>query len=471
MERKARWATYRLHQASSSMLQATTMEQNRLIDDIKSHSILSMPSGVMPFWTSSNLWSIVAHTLLYFTQQVQSLNKADNLIGRDFVQILWQQICSAKHRESDPLHCGTGTQNMVRRLIIFQAAVTYTTKSFFPNGMNGDETKTPFKEQIVASSRMDKKLQRKQGLEYTVATQGHEYLDDEEFVICDCCVLENEISTLKKEVENLKNQIQQAATQTNVNNQSPIDNTEEMITEMMDRQNRMKNVIMYNIKEATQESYADRVKQDTETVHNILERMRIDKNNTKLFRLGKPAVNKTRPIKLILNSASDAKLTLKNKHLLTEQGIRVYNDQTKAQQKYFQKIKAELQELINLGDNSKSIKFINDSYHVHRKDRKFDVVNENRGGGVLIAVKNTIISESVDVQAIDLNFPLIDMLVVKCEYNTIVNNTANLLDLVISNVQCQVLRDNVPLVREDGYHPALIISIESLSSQKSVFSP
>ncbi|KAJ8966512.1 hypothetical protein NQ317_010498 [Molorchus minor] len=47
MEREARWATYRLHQASSSMLQATTMEQNRLIDDIKSHSILSMPSDIV----------------------------------------------------------------------------------------------------------------------------------------------------------------------------------------------------------------------------------------------------------------------------------------------------------------------------------------------------------------------------------------------------------------------------------------
>ncbi|KAJ8984985.1 hypothetical protein NQ317_016896, partial [Molorchus minor] len=56
MEREARWATYRLHQASSSMLQATTMEQNRLIDDIKSHSILSMPSDVMPSRTSSNLY-------------------------------------------------------------------------------------------------------------------------------------------------------------------------------------------------------------------------------------------------------------------------------------------------------------------------------------------------------------------------------------------------------------------------------
>ncbi|KAJ8981791.1 hypothetical protein NQ317_006871 [Molorchus minor] len=53
---EARWATYRLHQASSSMLQATTMEQNRLIDDIKSHSILSMPSDVMPSRTSSNLY-------------------------------------------------------------------------------------------------------------------------------------------------------------------------------------------------------------------------------------------------------------------------------------------------------------------------------------------------------------------------------------------------------------------------------
>ncbi|KAJ8974399.1 hypothetical protein NQ317_011243 [Molorchus minor] len=56
MEREARWATYRLHRASSSMLQATTMEQNRLIDDIKSHSILSMPSDVMPSRTSSNLY-------------------------------------------------------------------------------------------------------------------------------------------------------------------------------------------------------------------------------------------------------------------------------------------------------------------------------------------------------------------------------------------------------------------------------
>ncbi|KAJ8972266.1 hypothetical protein NQ317_004884 [Molorchus minor] len=75
--------------------------------------------------TATFVRSIVAHTLLYFTQQVQSFNETDNLIGRDFVQILWQQSCSAKHRESDPLHCGTGTQNMVRCLIIFQAQATF----------------------------------------------------------------------------------------------------------------------------------------------------------------------------------------------------------------------------------------------------------------------------------------------------------------------------------------------------------
>lgn len=61
-----------------------------------------------------------------------------------------------------------------------------------------------------------------------------------------------------------------------------------------------------------------------------------------MFRLGKYGINKIRPIKVILNSQDDARSVLKNKQLSPIPSIRIFGDQTKAQQEYFKSIKAKL---------------------------------------------------------------------------------------------------------------------------------
>nr|CAI5859178.1 unnamed protein product [Callosobruchus analis] len=50
-------------------------------------------------------------------------------------------------------------------------------------------------------------------------------------------------------------------------------------------------------------------------------------------------------------------------------------------------------------------------------------------------------------------------------YNTVLNSYDRLLDLVISNVDCQVERDDNPLVQTDDYHPALKIELSSVATQ------
>ncbi|KAJ8980525.1 hypothetical protein NQ317_008322 [Molorchus minor] len=57
------------------------------------------------------------------------------------------------------------------------------------------------------------------------------------------------------------------------------------------------------------------------------------------------------------------------------------------------------------------------------------------------------------------------------QLNNILNSHHRLLDLIISNVACKVVHDNAPLLREDAYHPALIINLYDLSSKESVILP
>lgn len=49
------------------------------------------------------------------------------------------------------------------------------------------------------------------------------------------------------------------------------------------------------------------------------------------------------------------------------------------------------------------------------------------------------------------------------QLNNITNVNGRMLDLVFSNLKCEVMRNNIPFVTEDAYHPALFISIEKVS--------
>ena len=44
------------------------------------------------------------------------------------------------------------------------------------------------------------------------------------------------------------------------------------------------------------------------------------------------------------------------------------------------------------------------------------------------------------------------------QHNNIVNANGRTLDLVLTNIQCDVVKDDAPFVREDEHHPPFIIN-------------
>ena len=167
------------------------------------------------------------------------------------------------------------------------------------------------------------------------------------------------IPTLIKQISGMQAEINILKQTNNTDQNLGVVEKEELIYEMLDRQNRKANIIIYNVKEPDLNTQSERSSQDNETVKNILENFDIGRNNWKVFRLGKFVANKARPIKVILNSPEDAINVLKNKQLIKIPSVKIFSDQTVAQRQYFQKVKSELQELIAKGDNSKTIKYIN----------------------------------------------------------------------------------------------------------------
>nr|CAH7742969.1 unnamed protein product [Callosobruchus chinensis] len=55
------------------------------------------------------------------------------------------------------------------------------------------------------------------------------------------------------------------------------------------------------------------------------------------------------------------------------------------------------------------------------------------------------------------------------QYNTVLNSLNRLLDLVMSNVECNVVRDVSPAVKEDDYHPALLILPKVFYKKQKIF--
>lgn len=200
----------------------------------------------------------------------------------------------------------------------------------------------------------------------------------------------------------------------------------------------------------------------------------------------------------------------------------------------------------NLNPEILSSELFSPDYTVFRRDRKFNIVDAQSGGGVLLATTSVITTEIVNVPTLDMTFPTIDIVICKCsilyisfhvvvvyippalaidlfesfcealeqldclqsgkvillgdfnvpgfihannndrrscclnnmlsimdlrQFNAIINSTGRLLDLVISNLCCTVVRDLTPLVSEDiSYHPALIICIADLFVKSNALS-
>ncbi|KAL3268857.1 hypothetical protein HHI36_007946 [Cryptolaemus montrouzieri] len=82
-------------------------------------------------------------------------------------------------------------------------------------------------------------------------------------------------------------------------------------------------------------------------------------DGNKVFRVGRFGANKIRPIRVVFPSAEIAKNILKNKVVIKTPGIKIFGDPTPARREYFNKVRKDLQEKIEAGKTSKTIRYIN----------------------------------------------------------------------------------------------------------------
>ncbi|KAL3287328.1 hypothetical protein HHI36_001803 [Cryptolaemus montrouzieri] len=117
----------------------------------------------------------------------------------------------------------------------------------------------------------------------------------------------------------------------------------------------------------------DRRKDDLNAVRNLLGGCNVDLQNLQVIRIEKVSPNKNRLTKVIMKSKLEVVEMLRNKQSIPQVN-KVFRDQTIKQKDYYMKIKNELQDLISKGDNSKTIKFINEIPTIvmkkHAKNKK-----------------------------------------------------------------------------------------------------
>lgn len=163
-------------------------------------------------------------------------------------------------------------------------------------------------------------------------------------------VTENKIQSLESEVTQLKLTVP-------VN--SPNHRFDEnFMRELQERTIREKNIIIVGIPESKAAKTDGDQSADMTEVTSILNTLvEICPNPSRIFRLGKYNPTKDRNIKVCFESPQTAKLLLRNKDKLTS-GIKIFSDQTPAQQNYLKELKNELELRTANGEKDITIKYV-----------------------------------------------------------------------------------------------------------------
>jgi hypothetical protein len=167
--------------------------------------------------------------------------------------------------------------------------------------------------------------------------------------------MEKNINELKTEFASLKTPI--------VNDiNSTIFTHESMISEIYDRLQREKNIIISGIQELTSKNTNERIQYDKKEVLKVIKLA--DPNCAepiKCFRLGKynSEGHHLRPIKACFTSADTVKSILRNKNNIIEKmkTIKLYSDQTPSQKKEILKLRTELTERTEKGEENLVIRY------------------------------------------------------------------------------------------------------------------
>ncbi|CAH1997509.1 unnamed protein product [Acanthoscelides obtectus] len=128
----------------------------------------------------------------------------------------------------------------------------------------------------------------------------------------------------------------------------------DIISEVIERQKRKTNIILFNVKEPDQaKSKKEQTESDSTTVLDIVSKVdpELTLTNLKPIRLGPFAGNKIRPIKITVESPDIAQKVAMNARKLNTsriyRNVRIAPDRTKKQLEYYKEVKRELTERHN----------------------------------------------------------------------------------------------------------------------------
>lgn len=168
-----------------------------------------------------------------------------------------------------------------------------------------------------------------------------------------CIKNENNIKCLQNEINLSKN------TESSLPQLQNTDFTyEEILNEIQERTQRQKNIIICGIPESSFENKVERMRYDTNEVQNVIRT--IEENCVqplKTFRVGKFVAGRNRPIKACFESEQIVLKLLRNRKN-TKNNIRLYSDQTYNQRNYLNRLKDELLQRQEKGEENLSIKYI-----------------------------------------------------------------------------------------------------------------
>lgn len=176
------------------------------------------------------------------------------------------------------------------------------------------------------------------------------------------------IGELQKELKNLNDRFTDLKNST-VMNASPsvLVSTEEIISEMYDRNRRAQNIIVYGSLEEGNSKH-EQIQKDVATVQDLLTEVGVDCDQLKPMRLGRfdaSVQQRSRPIRVRLLSSDDVFKVLrkfknvKNHPRLVNLSVSV--DRTPRQIALYRAIKSELAERISNGETNLKIKYRNGS--------------------------------------------------------------------------------------------------------------
>uniref|UniRef100_A0A2A4JC18 L1 transposable element RRM domain-containing protein n=1 Tax=Heliothis virescens TaxID=7102 RepID=A0A2A4JC18_HELVI len=174
----------------------------------------------------------------------------------------------------------------------------------------------------------------------------------------DITSIQNKNTYLETKIESLQSMLDS----TNLSSATPYQNSnvcETIISEINERENRSKNIILIGIPEPTALNKEDRLEKDKSEVIKVLKKIDAEcPEPEKYIRLGKYNPMKIRPIKISFKSKETAITLLRKKNTLQYDNLKIYSDQTPQQQKYLKDLQERLKQEHEEGNKTLIIKYV-----------------------------------------------------------------------------------------------------------------